>query len=977
VKNQGMNTSLPKEMLRVLIINSQPLIDENGSPLAMLAIEEERRRVKEALKRATNELQKIEIHFLFHATVSGIIDATKQEWDIVHFSGHGRESGQLLLENTYGKAHKISASEIVHLFGEHIPKLVVLSVCYSGKNIANALIDLGVQSIVTIKADTPISDRAAIIFNFQFYNHLFTGYCISEAFERAKKNVALDPEIGDEAESTNLIEMNAEPWSYRFELIGNGNLKFDTKNDRDVKKTALEKQCIVNLPQRSANFVGRENEIVNINELLESQKIVGIVGTGGIGKTELANSIGWWYAERKRVDAVIWLSANRIEPYRKITDNYSFLRIIAQVVGIRLSSNHLEFSELRNLVINKLSSFSSLLILDNLEALSLGAKKRLWDLLLNFPDPVKVLITSRELLPPKNAHNYELTGLTLGQSVGLIRKIATNTGYCNNNSLLLIEETSILASICEKLDGHPLALELVASQTSFRSLSAIWDDLLHFPDRIFISRDEFTGKDRGLWQSLQITFDSLSNSEKAFFRRTGILINPVTFKELEWFAHLDIAMYNLFKKGDNQAKQDSELIQEVEFHILLEALVRRSLIKIRDGKYYLLPVIRQYAEHQLLESGQDLVFLHITIGMAYSEFDAVLRELVSVVEYPDKARFRFWDHLFEVGNRNFYNEKFNDDYSFAVSSFSFFLVFALEGYENLVKKESPDIGKVYLQKLVVVIRTLKNSKSSFSEGNLSNQEVEILRDLSRLNMQTGSYDDATRTFSQYIALASLLDQYDSLDISIAWDKAVWAVAEVMIGNLQKAAQLYEEASSVFKVRMRKDLIAESMEMLGIAMTEVKEISLGIMNLLIAFSIYKENGLNSQAERTWLIIEAYREKIGDDVFADITTKISQSTQKFLDRSQEDFVVLATYLEAIVILKKNGSVEEILEFSQEMKMDEITYRDMGNSSYADFFLVLRNILLDKYDSSQLYSLQEPYKSLVSQILVELQNSEDGGE
>ena len=82
----------------------------------------------------------------------------------------------------------------------------------------------------------------------------------------------------------------------------------------------------------------------------------------------------------------------------------------------------------------------------------------IWTFLNSLPYNTRVLITSRDTLPPIEVHNYELDRLDNDKSKVLFWKTLRNAGYFKDRKALSIEETQVLAEIVDTLEGYPLAV---------------------------------------------------------------------------------------------------------------------------------------------------------------------------------------------------------------------------------------------------------------------------------------------------------------------------------------------------------------------------------------------------------------------------------------------------------------------------------------------------------------------------------------
>ena len=598
----------PENPLRILIITSRPLTDGAGNPIVLLDVEEERRRVRAALTPTPNPSPvfdkggtSVRLHFLPHATTGAVKTALRDAWDVVHFTGHGTADGKLLLENELGEAHALAQAEIAQLFGECTARLVVLSACHS-EIIARALNAAGIPALVAIDARVPIADRAAIIFAEHFYGALAKGWKIRDAFRDAQQTVALDAQVGDAHQLLDDDGKPEAPWSQRFTLIGDGEIAFAV-GAFDKTSPQPEPRVIGNLRARNANFVGRAKEIVEIVKTFDAAKMprVAIIGAGGIGKTELSKAVAWWYVERGKVDAVLWGSASRDEGEFVLRDLASLLSIAARAFGLPITEQS-SFDEQKRVVRGFLEQRRVVVLLDNWETLEGRARKEVWDFVLSLPNETRGIVTSRDTLPPKDARNYELDTLTIADGARLFLNIARNAGYFDHNPKLGKEELAILNAIVERLGGYPLAIEVVAGQTESRALGEIWNDLVQIPKNVLEGKDELTSEPRGVWTSLGFSYDVLPAPAQTLFRQMSVFLAPATAE--------DIAAITV-------PSPDGEGIAMTRMS--LDILVRRSLVRMREGAYALLPIVRDYAESKLAEAGGDPRELHTRAVQYYGQ----------------------------------------------------------------------------------------------------------------------------------------------------------------------------------------------------------------------------------------------------------------------------------------------------------------------------------------------------------------------
>lgn len=342
------------------------------------------------------------------------------------------------------------------------------------------------------------------------------------------------------------------------------------------------------LPVPVTSLIGREQDVEEVAGWLLKERLVTLVGTGGVGKTRLAIAV----AERARnafADGV-WM----VE-LAALTDTEIVPQVVAKTLGIpeQSGSSALETLEAA------LASRSLLLILDNCEHL-LDTCAGLSDRLLSCCPALRLLATSRQPLGITGERSYPVPTLSLPLADSEQEKDLT--GLLEFSGVRLFVERSLavkqefrltrqnvgaVCRVCHHLDGIPLAIELAAAR--MRSLT-VEEIEAHLSDRFTL----LTGGSRTAaprHQTLRALIDwsyvQLSEPEKTALIRMSVFAGEWTLEAAEKVC------------GDGTVKIGN----------LMASLVDRSLIvhveRAGRSHYAMLESIRQYGAERLRASGEE------------------------------------------------------------------------------------------------------------------------------------------------------------------------------------------------------------------------------------------------------------------------------------------------------------------------------------------------------------------------------------
>ncbi|MGB7860541.1 MAG: adenylate/guanylate cyclase domain-containing protein [Acidimicrobiia bacterium] len=317
-----------------------------------------------------------------------------------------------------------------------------------------------------------------------------------------------------------------------------------------------------NLPSQTSSFLGRDNELKQIRELLESgaSRLITLLGPGGTGKTRLALQAAADQVDRFR-DGVFFVDLSTESELDESLVN------VARAVGIDSASDESALDALKR----GLDQNDTLLILDNLEQINgigLGI-----DQLLKATPRLVVLGTSRAPLRVRSEQLYPVEPLGLPDSSG--GTVTATEVLASEAALLFIERASqqspgfalddvsapIIASICVRLDGLPLAVELAAARLRMFSLSELDSRLNTKLDVLTGGAHDLPERQKTLRNTIEWSHDLLTDTEKALLRLLSVFAGS-TVGDVEEVAGRTGLAGDVF--GDLASLVDKSLVRKLE-----------------------------------------------------------------------------------------------------------------------------------------------------------------------------------------------------------------------------------------------------------------------------------------------------------------------------------------------------------------------------------------------------------------------------
>jgi predicted ATPase/serine/threonine protein kinase len=406
--------------------------------------------------------------------------------------------------------------------------------------------------------------------------------------------------------------------------------------DRFSEKPVEQVETLTaNLPAQRTGFVGREKEIAAVKELLLRQdvRLVTVTGPGGIGKTRLAAQVASALGER-------FPGGTYFVPLSSLSDPGLIASTIVQALGIREAGGQSALEILkRNL--QDPSRAPILLLLDNFEHL-VQAAPTVSDLLASCPN-LRIMVTSRAALHVYGEHEFPVPPLALPDSrskpsveilsrcpaVALFvqRAIAAKPDFGLNP-----ENAPVVAEICARLDGLPLAIELAAARVKVLSPSLMLTRLASRLQLLTGGSRDLPQRQQTLRAAIDWSYDLLSAPEQKLFRRLSVFAGGCNLEGVEAVCDTKVDL-DLDLLDGMASMVDKSLLQQVE-------------PAKGESRFVMLDTLREYALEKLEASGEQPL-----TKRAHAAYCLVLAEEEATEEC--RAQPADWQERFALEYDNF------------------------------------------------------------------------------------------------------------------------------------------------------------------------------------------------------------------------------------------------------------------------------------------------------------------------------------
>ena len=340
-----------------------------------------------------------------------------------------------------------------------------------------------------------------------------------------------------------------------------------------------------NLPSPLTSFVGREQELAELTDLLTRERLVTLVGPGGAGKTRLSLRIAAEMTDQVG-DGVFFADLSAVtDPAR-----------VPSTIAKSLSVHEDHHQDPIDTLLEAVSDLDALLILDNFEQV-LDAGVVVAQLLDRAPS-LRVLVTSRAALQLAGEHQYllgplplpdpDLRGLTELAACESMVLFAARAGSVARDFRLTDANSADVAEIVRRLDGLPLAIELAASRINVLDPRVLRERLDSGLGLLVGGPRDRPERQRTLRGTIQWSYELLEPDERTMFARLACFRGGWTLTSAEAVCDPGLGIGVLDGLGS----------------LADRSLIHRETTPEWDERYRMLETIHEFASERLATSGE-------------------------------------------------------------------------------------------------------------------------------------------------------------------------------------------------------------------------------------------------------------------------------------------------------------------------------------------------------------------------------------
>jgi predicted ATPase/DNA-binding winged helix-turn-helix (wHTH) protein len=398
--------------------------------------------------------------------------------------------------------------------------------------------------------------------------------------------------------------------------------------------------CETNVPKVIEPLVGRNDDVRTLESTLANQRWVVLLGTGGIGKTRLAQVVAHRMASIGRdgvqsfANGVWWIDLSDMSAALSVAE------VVARGMNIAAGSGEVAETNL----LQALASRRVLLVIDNCEQWVLAVSAFVAKLLAHAPG-VSVMCTTQESFDHPLARIFRVAALKVAADTASVESMR----QCDAVQLLVKRATAVerrfflsddeladALALCRALDGIPLALEMAAVQLPQHGAKKLRTQLVDRIAQFQLTHHDLPTRQRTLLGTLEWSYGLLSGTERDFLNALAVYQNGFPLDAI----------------AGEQVTTD-----EPDAELMLSALIDKSLVQVEPGdrlRYRLLETTRLHAHMLLHRSGalDRATYAHLqamkrVAACANADWQIMSEEVWIEAYWPDYLNL---DAAFEAAN---------------------------------------------------------------------------------------------------------------------------------------------------------------------------------------------------------------------------------------------------------------------------------------------------------------------------------------